>query len=298
MRQNALSTPSKFHSKDLLILNMHYLLFQQVVNYRKEKNRIETYKEWRNREIQRDLQFCHPQWPEEKRFLISEIGRINSSLKSALLDWWTILEWITFGALLSILVSRGVAILADDKFADELHHRFVAVALILTWVRLMKFCRSFQTLGPFITMLGHVIDATIKFAFLFFELFIPYCCAFWIIFGGTKGTEFQNFNDLVYQVFMMTLVADYEFSQLTQKDKIMAQLLVGTYLAVASVVCLNLYIALMSETFSRVWNDATANSYMSKATQLLVSEVNLSEKESYTVSKYLLDNCSPQVRFL
>ena len=195
-----------------------------------------------------------------------------------------------------MIVARGVVIMAEIKTADELHHRFVAVALILVWLRLMKFCRSFQTLGPFITMLGHVIDATVKFGFLFFEIFIPYCCAFWIIFGSIKGTEFQHFNDLLYQVFMMTLVADYEFSQLTKTDKVMAQLLVGSYLAIASVVCLNLYIALMSETFSRVWNDATANAYMSKAIHLLESEANLSEKESCDASKYLLDNCSPQVR--
>ena len=264
--------------------------------YRKERNRIEAYKEWRTREVQRDLQFCHPQWPEERRFLISEISRINSSLKSTLFDWWILFEWLTFLSLLSIMVTRGVAIMYKDHFADSLHHRIVAGSLIFVWLRLMKFCRSFQALGPFITMLGHVIDATVKFGFLFFEIFIPYCCAFWIIFGAVKGTEFQNFNDLIYQVFLMTLVADFEFSQLTKTDKIMAQLLVGTYLAVAGVVCLNLYIALMSETFSRVWSDATANAYMSKATQLLETEMNLKEGETDRVSNYLLDNCSPLVR--
>lgn len=220
---------------------------------------------------------------------------MEASAKSVLFDSWLIFEWVTFVAVLSVIISRGIAVLYDNKVADQLHHRIAAVALILIWLRLMKFFRSFQTLGPFITMLGHVVDATFKFGFLFFEVFIPYCCAFWILFGSRADTEFNHFNDLIYQVFMMTLVADYEFSQLTQHDKIMAQLLVGTYLALASVVCLNLYIALMSETFARVWSEATANAYMSQATQLLVTEVNLSNKDTEKVNNHLLEECSPQV---
>lgn len=220
---------------------------------------------------------------------------MNSSVKSAVLDSWLMFEWLTFLAVLTVTITRGVSILGGSKFADDLHYRVVAVTLILIWLRLMKFFRSFQTLGPFITMLGHVIDATIKFGFLFFEVFIPYCCAFWILFGGVSGTEFYYFHDLIYQVFLMTLVADFEFSQLTAKDKIMAELLVGTYLAIASVVCLNLYIALMSETFARVWSDATANAYMSQATQLLVAEINLNDNEAQRINKHLQENCSPQV---
>ena len=210
-------------------------------------------------------------------------------------DPWDIFEWITFAGILICIVTRGVAILINDPIADKVHHRVITFTLILVWLRLMKYCRPFQSLGPFITMLGHVIGATVKFAFLFFEIFIPYCCAFWILFGEQKGTEFEVFNDLIYQVFMMTLVADYEFSDLTKKDKVIAQILVGTYLALAGVVCLNLYIALMSETFSRVWSAATANAYMSQAFQLLVTERALGSKGSERIRTVLLEECSPQV---
>ena len=52
----------------------------------------------------------------------------------------------------------------------------------------------------------------------------------------------------------------------------MAQILTGSYMAVASVVCLNLYIALMSETFTRVYSNAKATAYMLQANHLLAIE--------------------------
>ena len=72
-------------------------------------------------------------------------------------------------------------------------------------------------------MLSHVIGDTLKFGFLFFEFFIPYVCAFWILFGGQPGTEYERFNDVIYQVFLMTLVDEYEREELMEQDKVMAQ---------------------------------------------------------------------------
>ena len=51
----------------------------------------------------------------------------------------------------------------------------------------MRTVRSFQSVGPFIVILGSVISDTIKFTFLFFEFYIPYTVAFWILFGGNEN---------------------------------------------------------------------------------------------------------------
>ena len=266
-----------------------------MFDYKKAVSSEKKYEQWKIREIERDLQFCHPQWPEERRFLSSEVDLVRSMSKSFLSDPWNVFEWVTYIGIVLIMSSRVGAILSSDDMAYRVHKRSVAIVLILVWLRLMKYCRAFQFLGPFITMLGHVMVSTFQFTFLFFEIFIPYCCAFWILFGQKPGTEFMYFNDLVYQVFMMTLVNDYQFDQLTKQDKVMAQILVGTYLAIASVVCLNLYIALMSDTFARVWSEATANAYMSQALELLAAERALSEKTLQKIKQVLLDECSPQV---
>ena len=51
----------------------------------------------------------------------------------------------------------------------------------------------------------------------------------------------------------MTLVGDFDMDGLVAVDRLMAQVLVGTYFCVAGVICMNLYIALLTDTFARVY---------------------------------------------
>ena len=75
----------------------------------------------------------------------------------------------------------------------------------------MRTCRAFRSLGPFILILGSVIKDTLKFAFLFFEIFIPYVVGFWILFGGEQngkkmgdaGQDWIKFNDLAFSVWQV-----------------------------------------------------------------------------------------------
>ncbi|XP_065663254.1 uncharacterized protein LOC100208925 isoform X1 [Hydra vulgaris] len=273
-----------------------YFIIMQIIEFRRTQKRDSTYKQWRIREVERDLTYSHPRWPEERRYLMTEMENIRSS--NALAYWkngWNIFEWVAFFSVLLVAITRFAAIISGKKSVHDLHSKTFPLLLIILWLRFMKCCRCYQSLGPFITMLGHVIADTAKFAFLFFEFFIPYVCAFWILFGGLEGTEFETFNDLVNQVFLMTIVAGYDVSDLMKKDKIMAQVLSGTYMTLASVVCLNLYIALMSETFNRVYGDATATAYMLQANRLMDLERSLGAKKKNSVKRFMTKECSPQV---
>ena len=69
-------------------------------------------------------------------------------------------------------------------------------------------------------MIGHIVDDTLKFLFVYFLLFIPYVCAFWIIFGGSTNaaimkkanqptSSWENFNDLVFTVSQITVVGKF-----------------------------------------------------------------------------------------
>ena len=65
----------------------------------------------------------------------------------------------------------------------SLHYKLFAFFVIVLWLRLMKNFRPFIFFGPFIAILGYVIQDTLKFSFLYFEFYIPYCAIIWIIFG-------------------------------------------------------------------------------------------------------------------
>lgn len=50
----------------------------------------------------------------------------------------------------------------------------------------MTLCMYCRTLGPFVVMLGKITYDVLRFLFLYFEFYIPYACAFWMIFGKLK----------------------------------------------------------------------------------------------------------------
>ena len=65
----------------------------------------------------------------------------------------------------------------------------------------------------FLFSVGSVIADTMKFAFLFFEFFIPYVVGFWILFGGEinakkmgedSARNWQHFNDLTFSVWSVS----------------------------------------------------------------------------------------------
>ncbi len=96
----------------------------------------------------------------------------------------------------------------------------------------------------------------------------------------------------------MTLVGDFNWDGLVAVDRLMAQVLVGTYFALTAVVCLNLYIALLSDTFSRVYAQAQANAVMQQAQLIISVEKALSKKRKTKFGHHMQDECGPLVRFL
>ena len=58
----------------------------------------------------------------------------------------------------------------------------------------------------------------------------------------------------------MTLMAGFDWEGLVAIDRLMSQIMVGTYYALACVVTMNLYIALLSDTFARVYAQAQVRS--------------------------------------
>ena len=95
----------------------------------------------------------------------------------------------------------------------------------------------------------------------------------------------------------MTLMGDFDFNYLAEIDRLMAQILCGSYFALAGVVCMNLYIALLSDTFARVYAQAQANAVMQLAQSVILLESKLGKEKRLKVAHYLQDECSPEVNF-
>lgn len=61
----------------------------------------------------------------------------------------------------------------------------------------------------------------------------------------------QSVSGLLYSLYRITLVDEYEYAAMVTVDGVMAPLLCGTFLAASSILCVNLLIALLTDTFQR-----------------------------------------------
>ena len=155
-------------------------------------------------------------------------------------------------------------------------------------------------------MLGNIILASLKFCFLYFGLIIPYIIVFWINFGGYDNAKmmisknqsadgWKQANDLMYSTWLMTVVGDFDFNALQAVDPIFAQVLVGTFTAISGILLLNLFIALLSDTFQRVHDNVAANALMQKAISINSYQRGLSSKNRDRFLMYIQGQCAPEV---
>lgn len=286
-----------------------YFICQEFLEISASKRAHQRWKRWRIAEIEKDLEHSHPRWPEERKYLEMERNDILDSGISYFNDAWNYFDWVTYGWILGIIVTRIFAVVLGSGAARSLHPKVFAIALIFIWLRLMKVFRGFVTLGPFIVMIGHIIDDTLKFGFLYFIFYVPYVCAFWITFGGSKNAQimtangqdssgWEKFNDLMYSVWQLTVVGNYPWDSLLVVDRLMAQILCGTYLGLSAIVMLNLFIALMSDTFQRVYDNAKANAAMQRASTILTMEENMGDKTREKYRRHIHQRFCPEVRLI
>ena len=73
-------------------------------------------------------------------------------------------------------------------------------------------------------------------------------------------------------MYLLTIVGDYDLGDLMLVNEDFAQILVGLYVILVSVITLNLFIALMSEAISRINAKASAQAYLKEAEEITLIE--------------------------
>ncbi|KAM4027277.1 uncharacterized protein ACNLHF_023083 isoform 3-T5 [Anomaloglossus baeobatrachus] len=281
-----------------------YQIVEEFKEIYQSKIKMNQWKEWRKKELEKDLKYCHPMWPEEKEYLLKVIDDLQDIHPAYFKDFWNVFDWIVYFLLLAVILTHIADVVVQHNSDLHVSHvRVFAVTIVFLWLRLMKHARAIRLLGPFIVMLGKIVTDILKFLFLYGEFYIPYACAFWIIFGvrSTLPTtqplglvsNMTTVPQMMFSIFRMTLVDDYGFQDMYAVDPVMAYILCGTFLGVSSILCINLLIALLADTFQRVYDNATANAAMQQATMLLQIEENLSKKSKSKFERYMHTSCAP-----
>jgi hypothetical protein len=264
----------------------------------KTRHELKQWQEWRAAELERDLAYCHPRWAQEDQYLTAEIKAVrNLSLISGS-DWWIYFDWAAVVFILATIASHVTFFHYSTDTSKEVHHYIIILLLLILWFRIFKYARPFESAGPFVVIFGHVLGDIIKWAFLNSIIVIPFTCAFWITFGATSlkpVSGYDTVGSLLYNIFSMMVVNDHDYKRLETANPVMARLLCGTFIGIAAIVTVNLLIALLSNTFERLYQNAVENAVMQRARTILLLQKSLRKKQINKYYDFIKTNGSPEV---
>ncbi|XP_053189500.1 transient receptor potential channel pyrexia [Scomber japonicus] len=252
---------------------------REVQDIRRSRKKLRLWQQWAELRVRDDLRCSHPMWPQEKVFLLDQREKIQKMRGGYSQDLWNIFDWLVYTLLAMAFGVHVADVLHPSASLRTDSLRLFSVTIIFLWLRLMKHVRAFRLMGPFIVMLGKIVGDVMRFLFLYAEIFIPYACAFWIIFGGVFPSM-HSVSGLLYSLYRITLVDEYEYDAMVTVDSVMAPLLCGTFLAASSILCVNLMIALVTDTFQRVYDNSQANAVMQQAAVILQVEESITSTAS------------------
>ena len=270
---------------------------KEVKEFYQSRRQNKKYITWRKKEIKRDLEYCHPRWTQEKTFVKQHVRQIKERQKFYFQDRWNYFDWVVYIMLIIVIILHIINVVVQNNRYNDVFIRILACTIILVWVRLLKFARPFPAQGPFVVMLDNILADTIRYGFVIGMFYIPYAFAFWMLFGSRSEHPVKGYDTvygLIYTVIRYPLVDNYGFDRLEEAAPIMARVLCGTFLLIAAIILMNLYIALLSNTFQRVYDNARATAAMQRARLLQDLESDASDKTVRRYREHIRTRCSPE----
>ena len=253
---------------------------------------------WQTEKLQEDLTYCHPRWPQEAIAIKYEIKRIKKLKGFSAEDAWFYYDWFVLIVMIAALAMHIVYYKVENDDVRYVYTRILSVANLIVSLRLLESVRPFPGIGTLVIILGETSGDFINWAFLFVLLLVPFSASFWIIFGSLSLQPVTDFDDtagLLFSVFRMAVGDDFNLDGLVEAEPVMARILTVLYLTAMTIVTLNLLIALLSDTFTRVHSNAIANTIMQRAIRVIEAERALTKKKKLNYREHVKLNCSPEI---
>lgn len=264
-----------------------------------KKTRAENY--WiksQTENLQKDLKYCHPRWPQEEKALNNEMTRINKLKGFGGKNGWFYYDWIVLIVMIGALGLHFAFYEVKSNSVKYIYTRVLSIANLVVSLRLLETVRPFPGIGTLVILLGETSGDFINWAFLFILLLIPFSASFWIFFGSLSLQPVEHYdevNSLIYSVFRMAVGDDFHLEELIKAEPVMARILTVMYITAMTIVTLNLLIALLSDTFTRVHSNAVANGIMQRAIKVINVERILNKKRKSKYHEHIRMNCSPEI---
>ncbi|KAL5255648.1 hypothetical protein ACHWQZ_G011029 [Mnemiopsis leidyi] len=292
-----------------------YLLGEEFMDLYQSEKAHSRYKEWRSKQIEKDLQYVPDKLTEEKEYLRKQAEIVRNSSSRYAQDPWNWYDWLTYISMFITSICVLTCLYGESLKRDGLDayrvfalwtSRLMCITIVLIWFKLFKYVRVYSFLGPFVVILVNTIHDIMKICFVFVVFFVPTVAVYYQFYYNAGGTFFGGVRQTLFTVFRMLLVDDYGYEEMTGENtehtidgiKVKPEIswtdfLVCYWLIVGAIIILNLFIALMSDTFQRVFDNAVEVALLERATIVCNIENSLPASRKRKFLRYLKEKCAP-----
>ncbi|UJR37361.1 hypothetical protein I4U23_030069 [Adineta vaga] len=136
---------------------------------------------------------------------------------------------------------------------------YLGLTLALTWLKIFKYLNLNKTMLLLNKTMSSCLNEIFAFTCIFSIIFLAYTQFGWIFFGRYL-TDWRSFPGSIFTLFRM-IIGDFDFYAMLNVDETVGPLFLFTYIYFVYFVLLNMFLAIINDTYSRIISDQTLQTF-------------------------------------
>ncbi|XP_072095929.1 polycystin-2-like protein 1 [Mobula birostris] len=162
---------------------------------------------------------------------------------------------------IKVNILMGALLTDPESYADfeflafwqTQYNNMNAVNLFFAWIKIFKYISFNKTMTQLSSTLARCAKDILGFAIMFFIVFFAYAQLGYLLFG----TQVQNFSTFLKCIFTQfrIILGDFNFDEIDNANRILGPIYFVTYVFFVFFVLLNMFLAIINDTYSEVKAD-------------------------------------------
>ncbi|TSK22687.1 Polycystic kidney disease 2-like 1 protein [Bagarius yarrelli] len=210
-------------------------------------------------------------------YIVEEILEVRIHKCSYFTSVWNILDVVVlllavvaiiFNVFRTIKVNSILGSLLKDPsiypdfeflaFWQMQYNNMNAVNLFFAWIKIFKYISFNKTMTQLSSTLARCATDILGFAVMFFIVFFAYAQLGYLLFG-TQVESFSTFQKCIFTQFRIIL-GDFDYDAIDRANRILGPIYFFTYVFFVFFVLLNMFLAIINDTYSEVKEELASNS--------------------------------------
>ncbi|XP_038060410.1 polycystic kidney disease 2-like 1 protein isoform X3 [Patiria miniata] len=138
-------------------------------------------------------------------------------------------------------------------YCQSIFNNVIAVAVFLAWIKVFKYISFNKTMNQLSSTLSKCAKDVGGFTIMFLIIFLAYAQFGYLVFG-TQIKDFSSVGDCIFTLLRIVL-GDFNFHELQEANRVLGPIFFMTYVFVVFFVLLNMFLAIINDTYSEVKAD-------------------------------------------